>query len=433
MTCVVIVGTQWGDEGKGKVVDYFAGKADIVVRFSGGNNAGHTVVVKGKKYAFHLMPCGAVRGKQLIIGNGVVVDPKVLLEEIELLKKDGITPKLSISERAHVIFPYHGTLDELEEQFKGKMKAGTTKRGIGPCYEDKAGRFGLRMCDIVNKEMLKEKIEHLFKLKEKQIQVYGGKFDFTKEQLIEEYTAYGAKLKSCVGDVNLSLNKAIDEGKKVLFEGTQGTMLDIDHGIYPVGTSCNVIAGAACTGAGVGPTKIDTVVGLAKAYVSRVGEGPLPTELLDETGEYIRKKGAEFGTTTGRPRRVGWLDMPALKYACRVNGINWLAITKLDVLAGLEKVKICTAYTIDKKVLEDIPSSCELLSRCKPVYKEMKGWKGFAEGQAEGVAKNGFDELPKELKDYVAEVSKLSNTSPCLISIGPGREETIILKDVFGK
>jgi len=424
MTCVVIVGSQWGDEGKGKVVDYFAGKADIVVRFSGGNNAGHTVVVKGKKYAFHLMPCGAVRGKQLIIGNGVVVDPKVLLEEIELLKKDDITPKLSISERAHVIFPYHRTLDEAEEQFKGKMKAGTTKRGIGPCYEDKAGRFGLRMCDIVNKEMLKEKIEHLFKLKEKQIQVYGGKFDFTKEQLIEEYAAYGAKLKSCVGDVNLSLNKAIDEGKKVLFEGTQGTMLDIDHGMYPVGTSCNVIAGAACTGAGVGPTKIDTVVGLAKAYVSRVGEGPLPTELLDETGEYLRKKGAEFGVTTGRPRRVGWLDMPALKYACRVNGINWLAITKLDVLAGLEKVKICTAYTIDKKVLEDIPPSCELLSRCKPVYKEMKGWNDF---NAEEAVKNGYESLPQELRAYVSEITKLSNTPIYLISIGPGREETIIV------
>ena len=433
MACVVVVGTQLGDEGKGKVVDYFAGKADIVVRFSGGNNAGHTVVVKGKKYAFHLMPSGALRGKQLIIGNGVVVDPKVLLEEIDMLKRNGITPKLSISERAHVIFPYHRVLDEAEEQFKGKRKAGTTKRGIGPCYEDKVGRFGIRMCDIVNKELLKEKIEHLFKLKEKQIQVYGGKFDFTKEQIIEEYAAYGMNLKGYVGDVNFYLNKAIDEGKKVLFEGTQGTMLDVDHGMYPVGTACNITSGAACTGAGVSPTKIDTVVGLVKAYVSRVGEGPLPTELTDETGEYIRKKGAEFGTTTGRPRRVGWLDIPALKYACRVNGINWLAITKLDVLAGLERVKICTAYQIGKKTLEDVPSSCELLSQCKPVYKEMKGWKEFAEGQAEETIRKGFDGLPKELKEYVSEVSKISNTPPCLISIGPGREETIILKDVFGK
>jgi len=433
MTCVVIVGTQWGDEGKGKVVDYFAGKADIVVRFSGGNNAGHTVVVKGKKYAFHLMPCGAVRGKQLIIGNGVVVDPKVLLEEIDMLKANGITPRLSISERAHVILPYHRTLDELEEQFKGKMKAGTTKRGIGPCYEDKAGRFGLRMCDIIDKEALKEKIGHLFKLKEKQVQVYGGRFDFTEEQLMEEYASYGAKLKSCVGDVNLSLNKAINEGKKVLFEGTQGTMLDIDHGMYPVGTSCNVTSGAACTGAGVSPTRIDAVVGLVKAYVSRVGEGPLPTELEDETGEYLRKKGAEFGTTTVRPRRVGWLDMPALKYACRVNGVNWLAITKLDVLAGLEKVKICTAYKLGKKTLEDVPPSCELLSQCQPVYKEMNGWGEFADGDAEQAAKNGFGELPKELKKYVSEVSRLSGTPPCLVSIGPGREETIILKDLFAR
>jgi adenylosuccinate synthase len=433
MTCVVIVGTQWGDEGKGKVVDYLAGKADVVVRFSGGNNAGHTVVVKGKKYAFHLMPCGAVRGKQLIIGNGVVVDPKVLLEEIELLKKDGIPPKLLISERAHVIFPYHRALDEAEEQFKGKLKAGTTKRGIGPCYEDKAGRFGLRMCDLVNKEMLKEKIDHLFPLKEKQIQMYGGKFDFTKEQLLQEYNAYGEKLKDYVCDANLFLNEAIDSGKNVLFEGTQGTMLDLDHGMYPVGTSCNVTAGAACAGAGVSPLKINAVIGLTKAYVSRVGEGPLPTELTGEIGDYIRKKGAEFGTTTGRPRRVGWLDMPALMYACRVNGITGLAITKLDVLGGLDKVKICTSYSLGDRTLSDIPASCELLSQCKPVYKEMKGWEEFAEGEAEEVARKGYDALPKEMRDYVSEVSKLSSTPAYLISIGPGREETIILKNAFGK
>ncbi|NYZ76320.1 adenylosuccinate synthase [Candidatus Micrarchaeota archaeon] len=433
MACMVIVGTQWGDEGKGKVVDYYAGKADVVVRFSGGNNAGHTVVVKGKKYAFHLMPSGALRGTQLIIGNGVVVDPKVLLEEMEMLKKEGITPKLLISERAHVIFPYHRALDEAEEQFKGKRKAGTTKRGIGPCYEDKAGRFGLRMCDLINREMLKEKIDHLFPLKEKQIQMYGGRFDFSKEQLLQEYNAYGEKLKEYVCDANLEMNNAINSGKKVLFEGTQGTMLDVDHGMYPVGTSCNVTAGAACTGAGVSPTKINEVVGLMKAYVSRVGEGPLPTELKDETGEYIRKKGAEFGTTTGRPRRVGWLDIPALRYACRINGISGLAITKLDVLAGLEKVNICTSYSLDKKTTGEVPPSCELMEQCKPIYKEMKGWQEFEAGKAEEVAKKGYDALPKELKDYVAEVSKLSGAPAYLISIGPGREETIILKDIFGK
>jgi len=433
MSCVVIVGMQWGDEGKGKVVDYYAGKADIVVRFSGGNNAGHTVVVKGKRYAFHLMPCGALRGKQLIIGNGVVVDPKVLLEEMEMLKRDGITPKLLISERAHVIFPYHRALDEAEEQFKGKRKAGTTKRGIGPCYEDKAGRFGLRICDIIHREILKEKIDHLFPLKEKQIQIYGGRFDFSKEQLLQEYDAYGEKLKDYVCDANLELNNAIDGGKKVLFEGTQGTMLDIDHGMYPVGTSCNVTAGAACTGSGVSPTKIDEVIGLTKAYVSRVGVGPLPTELLDETGEYIRKKGAEFGVTTGRPRRVGWLDIPALRYACRINGVSGLAITKLDVLAGLEKVKICTSYSIGKKTTSEVPPSCELLEQCKPFYKEMKGWQEFEEGKAEEVARKGFGVLPKELKDYVSEISKLSGAPAYLISIGPGREETIVLKNVFEK
>jgi adenylosuccinate synthase len=433
MTCVVIVGTQWGDEGKGKVVDYYAGKADIVVRFSGGNNAGHTVVVKGKKYAFHLMPSGALRGKQLIIGNGVVVDPKTLLEEIDMLKADGITPRLSISERAHVIFPYHIALDEAEEQFKGKMKAGTTKRGIGPCYEDKAGRFGLRMCDLVDKKILKEKIELLFGLKEKQIKVYGGRFEFSKEQLIEEYPSYGERLRKYVCDVNLSLNRAIDDGKNVLFEGTQGTMLDVDHGAYPVGTACNVTAGAACTGTGVSPLKINAVIGLTKAYVSRVGEGPLPTELKDEIGEKIRKRGAEFGTTTGRPRRVGWLDMPALRYACRVNGITGLAITKLDVIAGLEKVKVCTSYNIGKKTTNELPPSCELLAQCKPVYKEMRGWEEFEEGKAEEIAKNGLGALPKELKDYTSEISKMCNTPIYLVSIGPGREETIILKNVFRK
>jgi len=429
MACVVIVGTQWGDEGKGKVVDYYAEKADIVVRFSGGNNAGHTVVVKGKRYAFHLMPSGALRAKQLIIGNGVVEDPKTLLEEIEMLKSNSITPKLMISERAHVIFPYHRALDEAEEQFKGKMKAGTTKRGIGPCYEDKAGRFGLRMCDIVDKKLLAEKLDMLFKLKEKQIAVYGGKFDFSKEQVVEEYSNYGEKLRKYVCDVNAYLNKAIDEKKNVLFEGTQGTMLDVDHGAYPVGTSCNVTAGAACTGSGVSPTKIDTVIGLVKAYVSRVGEGPLPTELKGEMGDAIRKKGNEFGTTTGRPRRVGWLDMPALKYACRINGISGLAITKLDVLAGREQVKICTSYALGSKTINELPPSCELLADCKPVYREMKGW-----GELEyGIAEKGFDALPRELRDYVSEISKLSNTPICLLSIGPGREETIVLKDVFGR
>ncbi|MEM3555393.1 MAG: adenylosuccinate synthase [Candidatus Micrarchaeia archaeon] len=427
MACAVIVGTQWGDEGKGKVVDYYADKADVVVRFSGGNNAGHTVVVHGKKYAFHLMPSGALRGKLLIIGNGVVVDPKTLLEEIEMLRKDGIKPKLLISERAHVIFPYHRILDELEEHFKGEMKAGTTKRGIGPCYEDKAGRFGLRMCDIVDKKTLSNKLEKLLKLKEKQIELYGGASSFAKEQLLEEYSFYGEKLKEYVCDTNIVINKAIDSKKNILFEGTQGTMLDIDHGVYPFGTSCNVTAGAACTGAGVSPMKINSVIGVVKAYVSRVGEGPLPTELHDETGKRIREKGREFGTTTGRPRRVGWLDMVGVRYACRVNGITELAVTKLDVLSGLEKVKICIAYKVGNKKITELPASYETLYQCEPIYKEMDGW-----DIEEEVAKS-YKVLPKELKNYVKEISKLSQTPVCLISIGAGREETIVLKNAFGK
>lgn len=433
MTCVVIVGTQWGDEGKGKVVDYYAEKADMVVRFSGGNNAGHTVVVKGKRYAFHLMPSGALRGKQLVIGNGVAVDPKTLLEEIEMLKRDGITPKLMISERAHVILPYHRVLDELEEQFKGKLKAGTTKRGIGPCYEDKAGRFGLRMCDIVDKKRLTEKMEILVPLKERQIAVYGGKLSLTKQQIIDEYSAYGERLAKHVCDTQKIIERAVRGGKRVLFEGTQGTMLDIDHGVYPFGTSCNVTAGGACTGTGVSPMQINAVIGVTKAYVSRVGEGPLPTELKDEIGDEIRKKGGEFGTTTGRPRRVGWLDMVGVRYACRVNGITGLAVTKLDVLAGLKKVKICVGYRIGSKTIKELPASHEVLAECKPIYNEMNGWREFEEGEALRIARRGYNALPKELREYVREISKISKVPIHLISIGPGREETIVLKNLVAK
>lgn len=432
MVGIVIIGTQWGDEGKGKVVDYYAEKADMVVRFSGGNNAGHTVVVKGKSYKFNLMPSGAVRkGKRVIIGNGVVVDPKRLLEEIELLKKDGLDPNLGISERAHVIFPYHRDLDEAEENVKGKFKAGTTKRGIGPCYSDKAGRFGIRIADLMDRNVFREKLDFIFPIKEDQIKLYGGNLSTKKEEIFENYSKLGEKLKQYVGDVVFEINDATEKRKNVLFEGTQGTMLDIDHGVYPFGTSCNVTAGAVCTGAGVSPTKIDEVIGVAKAYTSRVGEGPLPTELKDEIGERIRKKGGEFGTTTGRPRRTGWIDMITVNYSCLINGVTGIAITKLDVLGGIEKIRLCTSYGFESKIIDKLPANPEIFAKYTPIYEEMDGWEDLSSEEWSKISKIGMSGLPKEAKAYVEKISKICKVPIYMVSIGPGREDTIELKKVF--
>jgi adenylosuccinate synthase len=432
MACVIVVGAQWGDEGKGKIVDYYAEKADMVVRFSGGNNAGHTVVVNDKSYKFNLMPSGAVRkGKRVIIGNGVVVDPKRLLEEIDFLKADGLDPNLGISERAHVILPYHRDLDAAEEGIKGKFKAGTTKRGVGPCYSDKAGRFGIRIGDLIDRAVFKEKLDLLFPIKEGQIKLCCGNASMKKDEIYASYSEFGEKLKKYVGDVVFEINDAINEKRNILFEGTQGTMLDIDHGMYPFGTSCNVTAGAACTGTGVSPKKIDEVVGVAKAYTSRVGEGPLPTELKDDIGDRIRKKGGEFGTTTGRSRRTGWIDMVTLKYSAMINGLTGIAITKLDVLGGIEKIKICTSYKFKDKAINKLPASAEIFAKCIPVYEEMDGWKDLSNEEWSRIAKKGMSALPKEAKEYVERISKICNVPIYLISIGAGREDTIELKKVF--
>ncbi|MCX8174510.1 MAG: adenylosuccinate synthase [Thermoplasmata archaeon] len=371
----VIVGTQWGDEGKGKITDVLAEKSDIVVRYQGGSNAGHTIVIGDKKFAFHLLPSGILRpGKVVVIGNGVVVDPAALFQEIEKLEAMGIqTADLKISERAHIVMPYHKQIDALEEELKGKFGAGTTRRGIGPCYADKAARFGLRVCDLLEEREFREKLEIVYGVKKRFLGAYGKEIvDF--QSMLNEYLEYGKKLKPYVCDTAYYLNEAIDAGKKVLLEGAQGTHLDIDHGIYPHGTSSSTFAGGASTGTGIPPAKIGSVIGVVKAYTSRVGEGPFPTELHDRTGEIIREKGQEYGTTTGRPRRVGWLDLVMVNYSVMINGIDTIALTKVDTLAGLEKLKVCVAYRINGQETTRFPASMNELARAVPVYEEFEGW-----------------------------------------------------------
>ncbi|MEM4308600.1 MAG: adenylosuccinate synthase [Thermoplasmata archaeon] len=380
----VIVGTQWGDEGKGKITDVLAEKAHIVARYQGGSNAGHTIVVDDKKFAFHLLPSGILRpDKVVVIGNGVVVDPAVLFQELEKLRAMNIKmAELKISDRAHVVMPYHKQIDELEEKLKGKFGAGTTKRGIGPCYSDKAARFGLRVCDLLDEKEFVEKLKVVHDVKKRLLATYGMEIvDF--QSIVNEYIEYGKKLREFVCDTAYFLNEAIDDGKSVLLEGAQGTHLDIDHGIYPHGTSSNTFAGGACTGTGIPPSKIGSVVGVVKAYTSRVGAGPFPTELHDKLAETIREKGQEYGTTTGRPRRVGWLDLVMVKYSVMINGIDTLAITKVDTLAGLEKIKVCVAYRIDGKETQRFPASMEVLAKAEPVYEEFDGWENQRDASLE--------------------------------------------------
>ncbi|MFH1285514.1 MAG: adenylosuccinate synthase [Candidatus Micrarchaeota archaeon] len=460
MSGAIIVGAQWGDEGKGKIVDYYAEKADLVVRYSGGNNAGHTVVVAGKTYKFHLMPSGVVRGKRVVIGNGVVVDPEVLLEEIAKLRAEGFEPDLLISERAHIILPVHKQLDGgAQEKAKGKWKAGTTKRGVGPCYMDKVGRFGVRVAELMNPKSFAEKLDVLLPIQQKILKsVYGEELETSREETIRKYSDYAQQLKKYVGDASNEINNALRAKKKVLFEGAQGTMLDIDHGLYPYGTSSNTSAGGALTGAGVGPSAINEVIAVAKAYVSRVGEGPVPTELgtyeqakgenKDEPissedvsraekgdeyflGKYMRKKGFEYGTTTGRPRRCGWFDAVTVRYAVAVNGLTGLAITKLDTLGGLKKVRICVAYELNGKKIETQPADVESYAKCKPVYEDLDGWEELSEKEWEALARKGYDALPAQMRAYVERISKLCSVPIYLVSIGRGRESTIVLKDVF--
>lgn len=423
MSTLVIVGSQWGDEGKGKITDYLAEKADVVVRYQGGNNAGHTVEQRGVQYKLHLIPSGILYPeKTCIIGNGVVIDPASLIEEIERLKSQGVSVNnLKISDRAHVVFPYHIKQDELEELSKGKNDIGTTKRGIGPCYMDKSERIGIRICDLLKPEVLKEKLKINIEKKNKVFKDLYGACGFDFEKIYKEYIDYANVLRPYITDTTVLLYDLIREGRKVLFEGAQGTLLDIDLGTYPYVTASHPIAGGVTVGAGIGPTMIDEVIGVVKAYTTRVGKGPFPTELFDENGEFLREKGHEYGTTTGRPRRCGWLDTVILKYSVRVSGITNFALTKLDTLTGLDKIKICTGYRFGGKIITDFPASLEDLSQCEPIYEEMDGWTENIQNAS------SFDELPQNAQNYIRRIEELIGIKASIISVGPGREQTIVL------
>jgi len=430
MSTLVVVGSQWGDEGKGKVTDLLSEEADIIVRYQGGCNAGHTVVIRDKQFIFHLIPSGILhKGKKCLIGNGVVVDPESLLQEMENLKKEGveIDGKLFIDPKTHIVLPYHKTLDELKERKRGKDKLGTTKRGIGPAYIDKIARTGIRMVDLIDEKSLSKKLEiNWIEKSEIFNKLYGLKmYNQEKINLIKKYQEYGQLLKKYLMDVSLYLNQAINEDKKILFEGAQGTLLDVDHGTFPYVTSSHPIAGGACVGTGVGPTKIDQVIGITKAYTTRVGRGPLPTEMQGEMEEYIRQKGREFGATTGRPRRCGWFDAVVVKYAVRINGIDSVALTKIDVLSDLDKIKICTSYKYDGKLIKEFPASLETLQKCIPVYEEMKGWKKDISQLT------NYEDLPDQLKAYIHRIEELIKTKMVILSVGPQRRQTIIREKIF--
>ncbi len=419
MTVALIIGTQWGDEGKGKVVDYFSKNADYVVRFHGGNNAGHTIKVGEEVYKLHITPSGVIQGKTGVIGNGVVIDPEILIGEIKNLTKRGIKPKLLISDRANIIMPYHKILDGAEEQLLGDKKIGTTKRGIGPCYSDKVSRNGIRAIDLTDKKTLNKLLERIIPVKQKIIDIYGIDHTINKEKILDVYSNYGQRLKDFITTTHIELNKAIQNGKDIIFEGAQGTMLDVDYGTYPYTTSSHTIAGGSTIGAGIGPKHIESIIGIVKAYTTRVGEGPLPTELFDKTGEYLQQKGHEFGTTTSRPRRCGWLDLVVLRHSTMISGVTKLAITKLDVLNGLKQVKICTKYQLNDRKIDFFPANIEDVKKCKPIYKEFEGW-GKIDKDAEKIS-----DLPKEAQKYLKFIEKELQIPITLISIGPGRTETI--------
>jgi len=423
MANTVLIGAQWGDEGKGKIIDILSEKSDIIVRFQGGNNAGHTVVIGEEEFILHLIPSGILhKDKICVIGSGVVVDPKALLEEIDTLRKRGIDVdnSLVISDQVHIIFPYHKVLDELREMKKGKTKIGTTKRGIGPCYADRVSRCGIRLTELLNKKKFKEKLK--FNIDEKNAvskTLYGHK-GFSLEEIYERYIDYGKRLSRYSKNVPLLLNGAIARGESLLFEGAQGTLLDIDHGTYPFVTSSNATAGGACTGTGVSPINIDNVIGVAKAYTTRVGEGPFPTEFGTDFMQKIREKGREYGSTTGRPRRCGWLDLVVLKYAVMINGLTELALTKLDVLDDIDAIKVCVAYKHRGKILKDFPSDMEILAECLPVYEELSGWK------RDTSSATAYKDLPSKARGYISYISKFLGKKITTISVGSERSQTLI-------
>ena len=425
MSTVVLVGAQWGDEGKGKITDFLAEKADYVVRYQGGSNAGHTVVVGNEKFQLHLVPSGILYpDKVSVIGNGVALDPVILLQEIDNLSQKGIDVKnLKISSRAHIVMPYHKKLDSLQEN--GGRRIGTTRRGLGPLYTDKMSRTGFRVIDLLDKDLFPRRLKAIVEEKNRILEKIYGSPAFVYQELLDEFCYYAERLRPMVTDTSLLVNQAIDEGKKVLFEGAQGTLLDIDHGTYPYVTSSHPVSGGACVGAGVGPTRINRVVGVVKAYTTRVGEGPFPTELFNEAGELIRQRGDEYGTTTGRPRRCGWLDAVILRYAARINGLTDIAITKLDVLDTFDKVKICIAYRYRGQIIQEFPESLEVLRECEPVYIEMDGW------QQDIAGIRRFEDLPPKAQEYVNKMVELCGVNHCLLAVGPGRSQTMVTRDLF--
>lgn len=423
---VVIVGTQWGDEGKGKVTDYFAARADVVVRYQGGNNAGHTIVFGGKKYALQTTPSGIFNPQIInVIANGVVVNPVALQGELERLESQGITDyNLRISNRAAVVMPWHSVLDGAYEEMKGGKLIGTTKKGIGPAYADKYNRIGIRMGDLLDPEYFAERLHNVLQVKNMELQMLGlPTFEF--DAVFEQYRALGERFRPCICDTSVLLNKAIEEGKKILFEGAQGVMLCIDHGTFPYVTSSSPTAASVPVNTGIAPRYVDNVLGVCKAYCTRVGEGPFPTELHDELAHYIRERGHEYGTVTGRPRRVGWLDVVALRHAARVSGVNYLSLMLFDVLSGLPSVKICTAYELDGQVIDFVPSTIAELERCKPVLEELPGW------EEDTTTCRSVEEMPEAAQRYIARIEELTGAEVAVVSVGPDREQTILRKDFF--
>jgi adenylosuccinate synthase len=426
---VVVLGAQWGDEGKGKVVDIYSEFADIIVRFQGGNNAGHTLVIGGEKFIFHLIPSGILHlNKKCVIGNGVVVDPGVLLQEKARLKEKGVLdddPRLLLSHIANIIMPYHIALDKAKEEKLGTRKLGTTARGIGPCYADKMARVGIRVCDLLKPAIFLDKLKNVLDLHNFVLTGYYGQNPIDLEQVYEEYLKYGELLKPHIVDTSLFLDREIKKGAKVLFEGAQGAMLDVDHGTYPFVTSSNTVVGAIATGAGVAVKMREVVIGVVKAYTTRVGGGPFPTELFDEDGQFIRDAGNEYGSTTGRPRRCAWFDTMVVNYAARINNFDGLALTKIDVLTGLPKLKICVGYELDGQPLEDLTPEIDLLERVKPVYEELEGWTDDISGAKK------FSDLSKAAQKYVRRIEDLTGIPIVMVSVGPDRNSTIIRKNPF--
>jgi len=422
---VVVVGTQWGDEGKGKITDYLAQQADVVARYQGGNNAGHTIEFNGKQFKLRLIPSGVFSADQVILGNGMVINPESLLEEISYLNKEGVsTNHIRISNRAHVIFPYHIELDGLQEELKGDQKVGTTKRGIGPCYTDKYGRVGIRIGEMMDKEVLYGRLKEQLSDKNALLAQYGKPtFDF--DDLYTKYCEYAQAIAPFVTDTSYELDEALAAGKKVLFEGAQGVMLDIDHGTYPFVTSSNPSAGAVTTGLGVGPTMIEEVIGVVKAYSTRVGEGAFPTEIEGETANHIREIGREYGTVTGRARRIGWFDSVVVSHTRRVSGLTGISVNLLDVLSGVGSLKLCTAYKLDGKEIKYVPSTIKEFERCEPVYEEMPGWTEDITGV------KSFAELPLAAQNYLRRIEELVGAPIAIFSVGPDRDQTILMKELF--